>query len=207
MDAKSGDDAILRLLEQIQKGSGKGYDEACQRLYELYHRRLGSFFRRLGFTGEESTDLTQDVFLRVFKRIDTFRGESRFERWLFEVAANVFRNEVRRRKAEKRGVEQPLEPDAEGDPSGKRREPVAPDPSTEDGLIRQEQLKAFREALEGLPAQMRRCCELRYVRQLKYQEIAIEMKISIETVKAHLFQARKRLATELGERLGKGRTR
>ena len=64
-------------------------------------------------------------------------------------------------------------------------------------VIKGEQLAAFRAALQELPDQMRRCCLLRYEKGLKYQEIAVVMKISIETVKAHLHQARKRLAARL----------
>jgi RNA polymerase sigma-70 factor (ECF subfamily) len=71
----------------------------------------------------------------------------------------------------------------------------APDPL--DQVIRRQQRSALREALQELPPQMRTCCALRYERGLKYEEIARVMKISIETVKAHLHQGRKRLATRL----------
>ena len=66
-------------------------------------------------------------------------------------------------------------------------------------MIKRERSARLRSALQELPPQMRTCCVLRYVRGLKYQEIATVMKISIETVKAHLHQARKRLIEKLGD--------
>src|SRR5436853_7827308 len=80
-------DHTLRLIEKIQMGID--VEESSRRLYESYYRKVIAFFRRKGFSADESRDLTQDVFSRVFKAIDTFRRESRFERWLFEIATNI----------------------------------------------------------------------------------------------------------------------
>lgn len=193
-------DPILELIAQIQ--AGIRVEENSAKLFGRFRPGIQSFFTRKGFSAEDSRDLTQDVFLRVFNRIDTFRGESRFERWLWEIATHAYYNEVRRRRAEKRdGRETSLDgPGATGDGRSAAPEIPAADPSPEERLITREQLAAFRAALHGLPDQMRRCCILRYERSMKYQEIAIVMKISIDTVKAHLHQARKRLADLLAAR-------
>src|SRR6476646_6341739 len=182
-------DPILELIAQIQEGIR--VEENFEKLFRRFRPSVQSFFVRKGFSAEDSRDLTQDVFLRVFKGIDTFRRESRFERWLWEIAAHVYFNEVRRRRTEKRdGLETSLDTPVETD-DGSSPAPGIPssDPSPEEQVIQGEQLAAFRAALQGLPDQMRRCCLLRYEKGLKYQEIATVMKISIETVKAHLHQA------------------
>ena len=160
-----------------------------------------SFFLRKGFSSQESDDLTQEVFLRVFKSIDTFRRESRFERWLWEIVAHIYSNEIRRRKTEKRNVpEQSLDAVMENEDGAAPALSIpAPGPSPEQD-VRSERSKALHAALKELPDQMRRCCILRYEKGLKYQEIAIVMVISIETVKAHLHQARKRLMALLGDK-------
>jgi RNA polymerase sigma factor (sigma-70 family) len=191
------EDPSLRLIEQIQ--AGIDVEENSRRLHELHYRKIINFFRKKGFSPEESRDLTQDVFSRVFKAIDTFRRESRFERWLFEIATNIFRNELRRKGAEKRdAVELSIDvsPEDEGAPGS--REPASGDRGALEALIERERKAGLLSALQELPAQMRTCCLLRYERGLKYQEIAKVMKISIETVKAHLHQARKRLIEKLG---------
>ena len=192
------EDSLFQLVEQIQSGTRR--EESCERLFRKFRPLVHSFFLRKGFTSEESRDLTQDVFLRVFKGIDAFRRESRFERWLWEIADNIFLNEVRRRKTEKRhGIERSLDacPECE-DGSSPATEIPAEEPSPEDEVLRRQNLAVLRQAFQQLPDQMRRCCILRYEKGFKYQEIADIMGISIETVKAHLHQARKRLADLLG---------
>lgn len=194
------EDPSLRLVRLIQQGIDR--EESSSQLFCLHHSRVQSFFKKKGFTLQEIGDLTQDVFVRVFKGIDTFRGESTFVWWLREVAESVYKNELRRRKADKRdGIEQSLDaPSGFTDEETPRPglELVAPDPSPLAVAERRERMARILAALESLPPQMRQCCVLRYQKGLKYQEIATIMKISIETVKAHLFQARKRLMGQLG---------
>jgi RNA polymerase sigma-70 factor, ECF subfamily len=192
------DDSLLQLVEQIQAGTRR--EENCERLFRRCRPLVQSFFLRKGFASEESRDLTQDVFLRVFKGIDTFRRESRFERWLWEIADHIFLNEVRRRKTEKRhGIERSLDAPPENEEGfSPATEIPAEEPSPEDEFILRQNLTVLRKAFQELPDQMRRCCILRYEKGFKYQEIADAMGISIETVKAHLHQARKRLMAQLG---------
>jgi RNA polymerase sigma-70 factor (ECF subfamily) len=196
--ALTDQDPTPRLIENLQKGID--VDESSRKLFELHYRKVIGFFRRHGFSTEDSRDLTQDVFARVFNAIDTFRRESRFERWLFEIALNVYRNKLRSLRAEKRDA--PVvsidETPEDGSNPGSRVEPVSKEKDALHGMIERERRSALREAFAELPAQMRRCCELRYIQEFKYYEIAKLMKISIETVKAHLHQARKRLMDTLG---------
>ena len=202
--SKGPEDPSLELVRLIQQGIDR--EENFRRLFERHRPRVQNFFRKKGFSQQEIADLTQDVFLRVFKSIDTFRGDSTFEWWLKEVADSVYKNELRRRGAEKRdGIEQSLDARSKPDDDSSRPllELLSPDSSPLAQAERQEQIARIRAALLELPPQMRQCCLLRYQEGLKYQEIAKIMKISIETVKAHLFQARKRLIAQLG---GKGST-
>lgn len=199
--------SIPDLVEQIQAGIRR--EENFEKLFHRFRSAVRNFFSRKGFTPEDCRDLTQDVFFRVFKGIGTFRHESRFERWLWEVATNIYLNEVRRRKTEKRdAIEQPLDHPGTDTESGSPQVIAIPadELSPEEDVILQERLEALRSALHELPDQMRRACLLRYEKGLKYQEIAHLMNISIETVKAHLHQARKRLAGRLGSEVGKRET-
>ena len=195
--ALADQDPTLRLIENIR--TGVDTEESSRELVDLHQKKVIGFFRRHGFSDEDSRDLTQDVFSRVFKAIDTFRHESRFERWLFEIALNAYRNEIRRKRAEKRdALEVPLGDSSDDEDPRPGPELIAKGPSALDSLVDGERRSALRKAFQKLPDQMRRCCELRYVQGLKYHEIATVMKISIETVKAHLHQARKRLIDGLG---------
>jgi RNA polymerase sigma-70 factor (ECF subfamily) len=155
-------------------------EESFREIFRLYHARV----------------LAQETFFSAFKALSSFRHESSFLVWLFGIMERIYKNELRRRKAEKRdGVEVSIE--TSGYEGGAFLDLAVEDEGLLSQLISREQIQALRVALERLPEQMRQCCVLRYERGLKYQEIAGLMKISIETVKAHLFQGRKRLAAEL----------
>ena len=194
------------LILQIQAGVRR--EESFRRLYELHSARVAGFFRRKGQSQEDSRDLTQEVFFRVSRGIDAFRHESRFERWLLEIARHVFSNHVRSLRTGKRDAQEySIDEAVDGEDGGVGLQVADPGPDPLDQVIRRQQRSALREALQELPPQMRTCCALRYERGLKYEEIAGVMKISIETVKAHLHQGRKRLATRLGVEAPPGKDR
>jgi len=191
----SAADRIVVLVERIQAGSD--YESSCREIYQLFRRRTFSFFAVRGFPSDECAELTQETFIRVFLGIGRLHSPPRFATWLFEIAANVYRNELRRRGAGKRdtieeSIEDLVQTEAAGRPDAlPALGSKAPDPLAE--TLRRERLENLRTELEQLPPQMRRCVYLRLYQDLKYREIAALMGISIETVKAHLHQAQKRL--------------
>jgi RNA polymerase sigma-70 factor (ECF subfamily) len=182
------------LIERIQKGEDK--ERNFEQLYRLYYERVFRFFIRRGFTACESDELTQDTLLRVYRNIESFQHGSRFERWLFIVAINVYRNEIRRRRAEKRDLPE-LSLDDDEVSASTLMALASPDSGPLDNTLRKERSDALRTAVDELPKQMRRCVLFRVYHMLKYREIADLMGISIESVKAHLHQAQARLRIAL----------
>lgn len=174
-----------------------------QHLFDEYYRPIVRFFTQRGFPLEESRDLAQETFLRAFKGLDRFRGEAGIQTWLFTIAANLLRNTLREKQADKRsGEEVPLETDSGRGPSPLESAlevgRVGPG-SPLDGLLARERSRQLRQAVEGLPPRMRRCVMLRLDQDLAYREIALLLQVSVETVKGQLFQARRRLFRSLGE--------
>ncbi len=177
--------------------TGVDGEQAFQAIFERYYRTVFGFFSKRGFSTHEAQELTQEAFIRVYKGLDEFRGEAPFEAWLFQIAANIYRNALRSHATQKRaGHDMQLEVVAEQQPTAvhlvDRRgvDPLA-------AVVEAERLDALREAVTSLPDQMRRCIVLRVYQELSYQEIATVMRLSIETVKAHLFQGRKQLKMKL----------
>ena len=188
---------VQRLLEQLQEGTS--HDESFRQLYRFYYRPLYYFFAKRGFSPEDCLDLTQETFLRIYRGIDSFRREAQFDTWLWTIATNVYRARFKRESASKRiHQEVPLERFENPEGSSELELPANTPLPLDESLLK-ERSQRLREAIEKLPDQMRKCLILRVYHDLKYREISIAMRLSIDTVKAHLFQARRRLQEDLGE--------
>jgi RNA polymerase sigma-70 factor (ECF subfamily) len=192
---------IEAIFQRVRNGPGR--EESFRLLFDRFYWPLFRFFEHRGFSAEECQDLIQETFLRVYRGIATFRGEARWEHWLFRIAANTASKAVRHRAAAKRtGHSVPLEDNEPADSpptaaGGSPRGAEAPAPLRE--LLGKEMKELLSQAIAGLPAQMRRCVRLRVFQDLDYGEIAEVLQISPSTVKVQLFKARKRLQMELGE--------
>jgi RNA polymerase sigma-70 factor (ECF subfamily) len=194
---------INRILDEWQAGINR--EEHFSRLFEEFYRPVYRFFEKRGFSADECHDLTQETFLRVYKGLGTFRRESRFETWLFQIAANTYQKALRWQSAGKRAGqhvswESLAEQGAESSDGGLAR--LSSDADPLDEVLGKEQKAVVRQAIEALPEQMRKCLMLRVDQELSYQDIAVVMRISVETVKAHLFQSRQRLKEQLAEYFG-----
>jgi RNA polymerase sigma-70 factor (ECF subfamily) len=181
---------VEALFEQLRDRARR--EESFQLLFDRYYWPLFRFFEGRGFSTEECQDLVQETFLRVHRGAGDFRGEARWDHWLFRIAANTAVKAVRHRAAAKRAgstvsweEEDVAEPPAEASPAPLRR------------LLDKERQALLSQAIDGLPAQMRRCVRLRVFQDLDYEEIAEVLRISPSTVKVQLFKARKRLHAEL----------
>ncbi len=190
------------------KGAGDeeaGYEEDCRALFDHFYGPLCRFFEHRGFAAAQCQDLVQETMLRVYRGIAGFRGESRCEHWVFRIAANTAIKALRHQGASKRaGREVSLAPDLEGEGTEISLAPLAaadPDGVAEPlrRLLSKEARQHLLRAIEGLPAQMRRCVRLRVLQSLEYEEIAELLQLSPSTVKVQLFKARRRLEQELGK--------
>jgi RNA polymerase sigma-70 factor, ECF subfamily len=184
--------------------AGGSREEGFESIFGCYYGAILRFFVRCGFKQEECEELTQETFLRVYNAMDTFRCDSEVKTWLFTIATNLYRNEIRSRRTIKRtaalvSLETAIE---QGQPLFGERSPLSGASGMDgplDALLFDEQVRLLRRELEGLPERMRQCVTLFLNQGLKYREIAVVMQISVETVKAQIFQAKKRLREALGE--------
>jgi RNA polymerase sigma-70 factor (ECF subfamily) len=177
-------------------------DRLFEELFRDHYPAVVRYFVRRGFSPEESRDLAQETFVRVHRYLGTLRDCKAGKSWVFTVAINLYRNELRSRAAKKRAsFERSLEeltPGEQGSIVGEAADPGRPGEALE-RLLTLEQLKLLREAIDELPPRMRQAVFLRVDQDLKNREIAVVMDVAVDTVKALLHQARKRLREILGD--------
>src|SRR6185295_4714673 len=155
--------------------------EGFEEFFRRFQQPLFKFFRARGFAEAEVSDLVQDTFLRVFKDIDRLSKPETLDSWLFAVARNVAGAHLRSNRALRSSAGAPVDSDGK----------VA---STTKDLDEERSIPhALMASIERLPNQMRDIARLRIQNGLSYSEIADFFGISVQTVKAHLFQARRRL--------------
>ena len=190
------DQPVEALFERLRDGDR---EEGFRLLFERFYGPLFRFFAGRRFSTAECQDLIQETFLRVYRGIGSFRGDARWEHWLFRIAANTAAKAVRHGAAAKRAG-RPIHLEDEDVESGASdASPETPEPLRQ--LLGKERQELLSRAIDGLPAQMRRCVRLRVFQDLDNEEIAATLQISPSTVKVQLFKARKRLQTELQDSL------
>ena len=181
-------DEIARAIAAFQ--AGRDPEGAFAVLFERYFRPIRRFFARKNLPPDVCLDLTQDVFLGIYRGLTAYRPEARFETWLYAIAHNAYLKHLRAQRAGKRqGVEVAVDDAAH---------PVAGDDPL-NRVLDDERQRRLHDAVATLPDQMRRCLKLRLDQGWSYRQIATLAGISEETVKAHLFQGRRRLRSLLAE--------
>ncbi len=191
-------DELARAVLDFQRGVDR--EKSFELLFRRFRPRVERFLASRVFSPDERLDLTQAVFLRIYRGLEGYRGEGSLEGWVLQIALNVYRKWRDHQPGGRHGVsEVPFEEspgDPEPEPAAEFSSPSAT-ASPLDRVVRQERLEALRAAIGELPPKQRLCVELRVYQERSMQEIATALRISPETVKAHLFQARQRLWDKL----------
>jgi len=184
-----GSDSEARTIHRAQEGDAAAFES----IYRMHSRRVYSLCSRMTGNPTEAEDLTQDVFLRVFRKIQTFRGESAFSTWLHRLAINIVLMHLRKKKSAAVSLDEPTRSDKEGAAAGS--EVGGPDVLLA-GLIDRVNLK---RAVEQLPTAHKVVFVLHDIHGYQHQEIAEIMDSSVATSKGRLHRARTRLRDLLRE--------
>ncbi len=189
---------IERAIADFQRGAER--ERNFRFLFEIFYDPTRHFLARRVSSHEDCLDLTQETFLRVYKGLEGYRGEAQFGTWVCRSAFNTYLKWLRRARTDDKGPEAVKgAEELEGAWDDDQMVAVSSEESPLEGVLQTERQMVLRRAIEELPEQMRRCTELRIYHDLSYREIAVVMRRSIETVKVHLFQARKKLKGSFGE--------
>ena len=168
-------------------------EDACSELVNEHQRMVYQLSLNLLNDHNEALDLSQEVFLRVFRTIHTFRGHSSLRTWIYRIVVNQARNRQRwwrrRHRAQQVSLDQHIQD------HGELPERVDSGP---DRLVGQKQLaEKIRAALDGLPFDQKTAIVLREIDGLSYEEIGFSLGIAVGTVKSRLARAREGLRAQL----------
>jgi RNA polymerase sigma-70 factor, ECF subfamily len=172
-----------------------GDEIACAELVGEHQRMVVQLAMNLLGDRDEALDLSQEVFLRVFRTIHRFRGQSSLRTWIYRIAVNQARNRHRfwrrRHRADQVSLDQHVAVHGEFQSGGEL---------TPDRMLAQKQLaERLNHALDHLPFDQRTAIILREIDGLSYEEIAFSLGVAIGTVKSRLTRARQALRLELRE--------
>lgn len=177
--------------------AGRDQDESSRLLYEKFAEMVFRYLLHLSGSKLDAEDTTQEVFLSFFRGIGAFRYDSPWslKAWILTTAKNQWKNRVRAERTVKReALRVPTRSTEDESRAGVVLEDLtAEGPNPLEFLEEAERTRFLHAAIATLSPQRRRCCELRYVHGLKYREIAAILNVSIETIKAHLHQAKTHL--------------
>lgn len=165
----------FEIIQEVLRGTRCLYGELVNKYQQQIYSLGFKFFRNQ----EDAEDFTQEVFLKAYQQLHTFRGESGFYTWLFRIGYFLGLSWNRRKRPTL-----PIPEDFDiPEPSG----------GPEKLHLRKDAVKVLQQALEELPERYRICLELYFTFGMTYQDISNVTDIPVGTVKSHVFRAKSRL--------------
>jgi len=186
---QSGEEEVRAAVRAFKEGveREKNFELLVARFYGPVFR----FLTQRIYSEQDRLDITQEVFLNVYKGLKDFRGDATVSTWVFKIAVNTCNRWQKHGRIEQSRNDDLVEDELDDETLYSRAGPILGGQLEE--LIVRERSARLRRAIASLPDQMRRCVELSVYRDMRYPEIATFLGISVGTVKAQLFYARQRL--------------
>ncbi|MEX0736415.1 MAG: sigma-70 family RNA polymerase sigma factor [Bacteroidota bacterium] len=178
----------FQLVEAFRKGDEKAFEELIRR---YQHQVANLIYLTLG-NREEVDDLTQEVFIRVYRSLHRFEHSASVFSWIYRITMNLCIDEIRRRK-----IKRTLSLEFFTDHTLERERQSKETSNAEDDLLLKEKKRMVSNALQRLSPLHRQIILLREYEDLTYEEIATTLRISKQAVKSRIFRAREELRTLL----------
>ena len=178
-----------QLVERVKKGDRRAFDLLVMK----YQHKILSLISRYVSDMSEAQDVAQEAFIKAYRALPNFRGDSAFYTWLYRIAVNSAKNHLvsRNRKAPTHDID-PEDAEHFGDES------VFSDSATPDRLLQRDRLKTvIFDAIAALPDELRTAITLRELEGMSYEDIAESMSCPIGTVRSRIFRARETIEKKM----------
>jgi RNA polymerase sigma-70 factor (ECF subfamily) len=178
-------DAIETLIQRCLQGDQAAWDLIVRQ----YWRKVFNVAYKFVGKHDEAEDLTQDIFLKIFKSLDTFDRRANFQTWLISVSRNLCIDHYRSVRKERETIDRDVDAN-ELAPESHDRGPMA-------ALEQRDRVMLLRQALSALPDTLRTAVLMRDIQELSYQEIADKLRLPEGTVKSRINRGRTELARQI----------
>ncbi len=178
------------LVERAQRGDKRAFEL----LVEKYQHKLARLVSRLVRDPGEAEDVTQEAFIKAYRALPSFRGDSAFYTWLYRIGINTAKNFL---VAKGRRAPTSTEVDAEEAEGYESADQLRDINTPESLLLSKEIATTVNAAIESLPEELRSAIQLRELEGMSYEEIAKLMDCPIGTVRSRIFRAREAIADKL----------
>ena len=177
------------LVQRVKRGEKAAFDALVLR----YQSRIVSLVSRFVRNPTDALDVTQEAFLKAYRALPSFRGESAFYTWMYRIAVNTAKNYLAAQVRRPQEMDSP-DPDLEQ----YEMENAAVDVDTPEHLLLAEEIQnTVIAAMEALPGDLRMAITLRELDGLSYEEIAVAMECPVGTVRSRIFRAREAIDRDL----------
>ena len=192
MNAEHSD---AKLVEMVQRGDRAAFNVLVQK----YQHKVLKLITRYVRDPVEAEDIAQEAFIKAYRALPSFRGESAFYTWLYRIAANTAKNVLV--SSRRRLVDYDLDLQ---DPDDYAAQAILKDSDTPEGMLLTEEIRqTVTEAMRQLPDDLREAITLRELEGLSYEEIAEVMECPVGTVRSRIFRAREAIDKKLRPLLDK----
>ncbi len=180
--------------QQLVVRAQRGDKQAFELLVEKYQRKLARLLSRLIRDPAEVEDVTQEAFIKAYRALPAFRGDSAFYTWLYRIGINTAKNYL---MALSRRAPTSTEVEAEAAEGFEEGEQLRDINTPESLLLSREIAETVNATIEQLPEELRKAIQMREIEGMSYEDIAQAMDCPIGTVRSRIFRAREAIAERL----------
>ncbi len=192
MDPIAPQDTDIDLVHRTVAGDQRAYGV----LVLKYQRRIQRLIGRMVRDVDLVEDIAQETFIRAYRALHQFRGESQFYTWLYRIAVNTAKKMLLELKRDPTVAESFLAADDDDETSWRKNEPTTEE-TPESVLAAKEIAVVVNRAIAELSEDLRRAVTLREIEGLSYEEIAVALDCPIGTVRSRIFRARESISAKL----------
>ncbi|WP_143773566.1 RNA polymerase sigma factor RpoE [Neptunomonas antarctica] len=189
MSSESQTDIDQQLVERVQAGDKRAFDL----LVGKYQHKIIGLVGRYVYDHHEAMDIAQEAFIKAYRALPRFRGDSAFYTWLYRIAINTAKNHLVSRGRRPPDVDIDVA-DAEYFNGGNELRELE---NPENSLLRDELESVVKKALDQLPQDLRSALTLREFDGMSYEDIALVMGCPVGTVRSRIFRAREAIDKEI----------